>query len=130
MFLVEFLKSGSLNKFQFITCTILLIILYFTLNTMTNGISSAWGQLLIYGIMLLFSLLVIARLRECKSKQPIKYGFIVTTPIYTAYIVSFFILFKYRIRNCYLYSISNICINPVFLLSIKKMNDVVSIISI
>ena len=126
MFLVEFLKSGSLNRFQFIICTIILIILYFTLNTITNGISSSWGQLLIYGIILLFSfclfsLLVIARLRECKSKQPIKYGFIVTTPIYTAYIVSLFLFFSNTGYGITIYIASQIsALILFFFLALKK----------
>lgn len=99
MFLIKFLKSGNLNRFQFVICTILLIFLYLTLNAMMNEISSAWWQLLIYGIILLFSfylflLLVIARLREGKSKHPIKHGLILIIPIYIAYIVSLFLFFS------------------------------------
>lgn len=126
MFLVEFLKSGNLNRFQFITCTILLIILYFTLNTITNGISSAWGQLLIYCVILLFSfylfsLFVIARLKECKSKQPIRYGFIVTTPIYTAYIVSLFLFFSNTGYGITIYIASQISVLILFFfLAFKK----------
>lgn len=99
MFLVRFLKSGRLNRLQFITCTILLIILNFTLNTMANETNTLFGHVLIYCItslfsFYLFSLLVIARFRECNSKHPIKYGLIATTPIYTAQIISLFLFFS------------------------------------
>ena len=97
MFLVRFLKSGNLDRLQFIVCTILLVILYFILNTMVEKSDVLWRYTSIYYITLLFiscifSLLVISRLRSCKLKHPIIYGLFITLTIYTAYISSLFLL--------------------------------------
>lgn len=125
MWIIQFLKTGNLNRVNFLICFFLVALFHLTLNIIIDNNEFLWSiRLTYYANIIISSVLLLtllsARLRYIKIKSPITVSTIITLAISLTYALSLSIFREWMIAGLIIYSISLVMIGITFVVLLFK----------